>query len=98
MHFLKMVLSRKTLKTDRELLYEAAIEAWNKASNAASLIDVPPPCFGKIAAQFHRVNRTTLWCHLTQGQDSKCTSASKCALLTPTESKELVNFVKEMGN
>src|SRR5258708_31666364 len=81
-----------------ELLYEADTEAWNKARNPASLIDVLPPSFGKIAAQFPGVDRTTLWHCLTQGQDSKHTSASKHALLTPTECNELVNFVKEMGD
>ncbi|KAF8326112.1 uncharacterized protein EI90DRAFT_3128254 [Cantharellus anzutake] len=56
------------------------------------------PSIGKVATQFPGVDRTTLWCHLKHSQDSKPISAAKRGLLTPTESQELVDFIKEMGD
>ncbi|KAF8330016.1 uncharacterized protein EI90DRAFT_2923076 [Cantharellus anzutake] len=56
------------------------------------------PSIGKVATQFPGVDRTTLWCHLKHSQDSKPISAAKRGLLTPMESQELVDFIKEMGD
>src|SRR5260370_37424820 len=85
---------RQKASQNRATLYQAAVEAWKKDS----LSNSHAPALSKIVAQFPGINQTTLWCYIRGQTDSKCDSAAKHALLTPTESQELVQFIIEMGD